>query len=243
MVTAREARRTDHNHSHNYCIYASVCAMAWYRMVRGNTPGSAQLQSQLQHWIPAWIFSCFSQSCQAKIGHNNFLAHFPSQYPWRKENKPVSTPPATHFPNISTINITQIVQIQNFQTSQLVSISVVCYSLDNRGIVVHITLWARDLFLVQSIQTNAGNNKTFIFQEHQGCFPHGIKQPGPAADHSPPSTAKFKDEWSYTSTPHFNGMQRRNFTFTLTQDLKHCNISVKNNSPQCSSSFQVTGHT
>jgi len=36
----------DHNHSHNYCIYTTVCAMAQCRMLCGNTPGGAQC-----HWI------------------------------------------------------------------------------------------------------------------------------------------------------------------------------------------------
>ena len=36
----------------------------------------AQCQSQLQHYLtPALSFSWFLQSCQAKIGHDSFLAH------------------------------------------------------------------------------------------------------------------------------------------------------------------------
>jgi len=31
----------------------------------------------------------------------------------------------------------------------------------------------------------------------------GLKQPGHEADHSPPRSAKFKDVWSYTSTPSY----------------------------------------
>ena len=96
----------------------------------------------------------------------------------------------------------RFVQIQNFKTNQDDSISVECYSLDKRGIVVHICLGARDLLLVQRIQTNSGTNKTFIFQEHLVCFANGKKQPGAAADHSPPSTEKVNNEWNYTSTPH-----------------------------------------
>jgi hypothetical protein len=38
-------------------------------------------------------------------------------------------------------------------------------------------------------------------------------------------------------------MHWHDFTFTLTQDLKHCNLTVKNNSSKCSSSLKVTGHT
>ena len=64
-----------------------------------------------------------------------------------------------------------------------------------------------------------------------------------AANKSPPSTAKGNNEWSYTSTPHINGMHCHGFVFTLTHELKHCNLTVKNISPQCSSSLKVTGHT
>jgi len=34
-----------------------------------------------------------------------------------------------------------------------------------------------------------------------GALPLGVKQPGCEADHSPPSIAKVKNVWSYTSTP------------------------------------------
>jgi hypothetical protein len=33
-----------------------------------------------------------------------------------------------------------------------------------------------------------------------------VKQPGHEADHSPPSSAKVKNMWSYTSTPQYNLM-------------------------------------
>jgi hypothetical protein len=99
-----------------------------------------------------------------------------SPYSERRKITQFQQPPLAHFPNISTNNITKcsnFVQIQNFKTSQDGSISVISYSLDNRGIVVHIPLGARDLFLVQSIQTSSGINITFLFQEHQGSFAMG----------------------------------------------------------------------
>jgi len=34
-----------------------------------------------------------------------------------------------------------------------------------------------------------------------GALSLGVKWPGREADHSPPSSAKVKDVWSYTSTP------------------------------------------
>ena len=60
-----------------------------------------------------------------------------------------------------------------FETSQDGSVSAVRYSLDNRGIVVHILLEARDLFLVQSIQASSGINKTFIFKSTNRAVPKG----------------------------------------------------------------------
>jgi hypothetical protein len=151
--------------------------------------------------------------------------------------------PSQIFQPLNIIQCSDFVPNQNVKTSHDGSVSAVCYSLDNRGIVVHIPIEARDLFLVQSIQTSFGINKNFIFQEHQKCCAHGIKQLEHAADQSSPFTANVNSEWSYTSTPHINGMQWHDFTFTLTQDLKHCNLTVKNNSPQCPLSLKVTGLT
>jgi len=37
-----------------------------------------------------------------------------------------------------------------------------------------------------------------------GTLCPGIKQPGHEVDHSFPSTAEVKNEWSYTSTPHMS---------------------------------------
>jgi hypothetical protein len=34
-----------------------------------------------------------------------------------------------------------------------------------------------------------------------GALSLGVKRPGSEADHSPPSSAEVKNEWSYTSTP------------------------------------------
>jgi hypothetical protein len=54
-----------------------------------------------------------------------------------------------------------------------------------------------------------------------GALSLGVKRPGRGADQSPPSSAKVKDTWSYTSTPHYVFMvwclvkHRDNFTFTF----------------------------
>jgi hypothetical protein len=41
---------------------------------------------------------------------------------------------------------------------------------------------------------------SFLFDRYRGSFP-GVKQAGVGGevDHSPPSSAKYKNEWSYTS--------------------------------------------
>jgi hypothetical protein len=56
-----------------------------------------------------------------------------------------------------------------------------------------------------------------------GIIPPYIKRPGREADHSPPSSAKIKNAWSYTSTPQYaslawcsvNKKHRDNFIFTI----------------------------
>jgi hypothetical protein len=95
--------------------------------------------------------------------------------------------PSQIFQPRNIIQFSDFVPIQNFKTSHDGSVSAECYSLDNRGIVVHIQLEARDLFLAQSIQTSSGINKIFILQEHQWHCAHGIKQLGHASDQSHPS--------------------------------------------------------
>jgi hypothetical protein len=60
-----------------------------------------------------------------------------------------------------------------------------------------------------------------------GALSLGVKRSGREADHSPPSSAKVKNAWSYTSTPQYIFMawclvkHRDNFTFTFTFRLGH----------------------
>jgi hypothetical protein len=55
-----------------------------------------------------------------------------------------------------------------------------------------------------------------------GAVSLGLKRPSHEADHSPPSSAKVKNAWSYTSTPEYVFMawclvkHRDKFTFYLT---------------------------
>jgi hypothetical protein len=56
----------------------------------------------------------------------------------------------------------------------------------------------------------------------RGAVSLGIKQPGRKSDHSPPSSVKVKNAWSYTATPQYVFMawclvkNRDNFKFTFT---------------------------
>ena len=63
--------QADHNHSHNYYIYATVCAMVKCRMLCGNTPGGAQC-----HWLLVWSFNFFHspamQSIPRRFPRHNF---------------------------------------------------------------------------------------------------------------------------------------------------------------------------
>jgi hypothetical protein len=55
----------------------------------------------------------------------------------------------------------------------------------------------------------------------RGALSLGLKRPGREADHLPPSSAKVKNAWSYTSTPQYIFMawclvkHRDNFTFSI----------------------------
>jgi len=152
----------DHNHSHNYCIYATVCAMAWCRMVCGNTSESALCQSQLHHWITGLkFFMVFSVLPNKYSPWPLPSTHFPSQYSvisihhtqnggkWTSfNNPPLHLQSCQIFQPLNITQCSDFVPIQNFKTSQDGSFSAVRYSLDNWGIVVHIHLEARDSFLV-----------------------------------------------------------------------------------------------
>jgi hypothetical protein len=55
-----------------------------------------------------------------------------------------------------------------------------------------------------------------LFSGHQGYFPR-VKRAGRDVNHSSPSSAEFKNEWSYTSALLIclHGLYRDNFTFTF----------------------------
>jgi hypothetical protein len=58
----------------------------------------------------------------------------------------------------------------------------------------------------------------------KGTLSLGVKRPGREADHSPPSSAEFKNAWSYTSTPEY--------VFMAWCLVKHKdNFNLRNNIP------------
>jgi hypothetical protein len=56
----------------------------------------------------------------------------------------------------------------------------------------------------------------FLFREYWGSFPR-VKQLEHAVNHSPPSTARIKNEWSHFSVPpvYLHGMRRKNIIVLL----------------------------
>jgi hypothetical protein len=72
----------------------------------------------------------------------------------------------------------------------------------------------RGLSLLQNRPEGFWGQTSLLFNGNRGAF-LGIKRPGREVDHSSPSRAEVKNEWSYTSTfpIHFHGVDRKNFTF------------------------------
>jgi hypothetical protein len=75
---------------------------------------------------------------------------------------------------------------------------------------------ATKFYLLQKRPYQRCGSPSPLFNAYVGSFA-GIKRPGRQADHSPPSSAEVKNEWSYTASPPtcFHGVDRDSFTFTL----------------------------
>jgi hypothetical protein len=79
---------------------------------------------------------------------------------------------------------------------------------------VHVPIGARVFSVLQNVQTAMGPTKFTTQQLGQEVY------------HSPPSSAKVKNEWSYTCTPLCpRGMDKKNFTFLYCVDAISLNIS------------------
>jgi hypothetical protein len=64
---------------------------------------------------------------------------------------------------------------------------------------VRVLAGAGNFSLHHRVQTGSGATQPPI-QWVPGAVSLGLKRPGREADHSPPSSAKFRNSWSYTST-------------------------------------------
>jgi hypothetical protein len=67
-------------------------------------------------------------------------------------------------------------------------------------------------YLIPRRKTYSGPTQGSI-QKVLGVLPTGRERPGSEADHSPPSCAEVKNEWSYTSAAliHRRGVNKHNF--------------------------------
>jgi hypothetical protein len=74
------------------------------------------------------------------------------------------------------------------------------YRLHNRGSKLRFPAEAGNFSLHHRVQNDSGAHPASHPLGTRGSFPGG-KAGGREADHSPPSNADVKNEWSYTSTP------------------------------------------
>ena len=101
----------------------------------------------------------------------------------------------------STINIPSFVlsyfQYESVQPAQLVQR--LGYGRDILHDVARLPAAATGFYLVPRGRTDSGATRGPI-QKVLGVLPTGTVRPGSEDDHSPPSSAEAKNEWSYSST-------------------------------------------
>jgi hypothetical protein len=61
---------------------------------------------------------------------------------------------------------------------------------------------ARNFSVHHRVQTGSGAHLASYPMNTRGSFP-GVKRPGRETDHSPPSSAEVKNEWSHISTSQY----------------------------------------
>jgi len=76
---------------------------------------------------------------------------------------------------------------------------------------MRVSVGVRSFYIVQNVRPALGPPSLGGYR----CFIQGIMQPGRDVDHSPPSSAEFKNEWSCISSSPvcLYGLQWDNFTF------------------------------
>jgi hypothetical protein len=70
------------------------------------------------------------------------------------------------------------------------------YGLDDGGVAVRVPVGSRIV-----IQTGSGAHPASSYPMGTGDLSPGVEPLGREADHSPPTSAKVKQTWVYTSTP------------------------------------------
>jgi hypothetical protein len=79
---------------------------------------------------------------------------------------------------------------------------------------VRIPAGPRHYFLLHNIQPGSGPTEPPV-KWVPGFFPSMLKRPGREVDHSPPSSAEVKNEWSYVSHICLRDVDRDSCTSTL----------------------------
>jgi hypothetical protein len=81
---------------------------------------------------------------------------------------------------------------------------------------VSIPVGARDCVVLRNVQTGSVGPPRLLFNAYRGSFPRA-KRLRLEVYLSPPSSARFKNEWSHTSASRvcFYGMDRERFAFYL----------------------------
>jgi hypothetical protein len=87
--------------------------------------------------------------------------------------------------------------------------------LRNKRFGVRIPVETR-LFSSPKLPDRLWGPPSFVFNDHRRSFQE-VKRPGREANHSPPSSAEVKNEWScvYTLPVYLNGVGRDNFTLLV----------------------------
>jgi len=72
------------------------------------------------------------------------------------------------------------------------------------------------VFGFSNVQAGSGAHPALLFCEYRGSLP-GVKRPGRDADHLPPYSAKIKNEWLCTSSPHLcvHDVERNDFSLNV----------------------------
>jgi hypothetical protein len=107
----------------------------------------------------------------------------------------------SHFPMHCLRMLPLLCKYEDFRKGRDSSVGIALgYGLDDRGSRVRLPAGAGNLSLHHNVQNGSGAHPASYLMV-PGALSLGLKRPGREADHSPPSSAKVNNVWSYTSTP------------------------------------------